>query len=169
MLNYKKKMYLRVVSIMTDYQNLLDKYSHEYVHGEERSSGYRSKIRQESRLKNRLLLADQLFLELNSYLNKNQKDRVKYLVKIFDNDFKYLHRQASEETIILSFIMFIKKLESPKFELNNYSVCKKYNLTDTIFELIICRVLDYFMMNSDLYITESTRDNYEILLNGGFL
>ena len=161
-------MHLRVVSIMTDYQKLLDKYSHEYVHGEKRSSAYRSKIRQESRLKNRLLLADQLFLELNSHLNKNQKDRVKYLVKIFDFDFKYLHRQASEETIILAFIMFIKKLQTP-IDLNDYKVCKKYELTDAIFELIICRALDYVMMNSDLYITESTMDNHEILLNGGFL
>ena len=154
---------------MTDYQKLLDKYEKAYVPGEERSSEYRWKLRQESNLKNRMLIVDQLCLELNSHVTNIQKDRVKYLVKIFNEDFKYLHKQADEETIILAFIMFIKKLENSKRQLSEYKITKKYGLTDSAFELIICRTLDYIMINSDVYIQESLTDNYENLLNGGYL
>lgn len=155
---------------MTDINKLLNKYEDEYVPGEERSSEYHQKIRVKSKLKNRMLIVDQLCLESKYLLiNKNQKERVKYLVKIFNEDFKYLHRRVSDETIILAFIIFIKKLDVPKLQLKDYTITKKYNLTDTTFELIICRVLDYFMMNSDLFIQESIIDNYEDLLNGGYL
>ena len=155
---------------MTDYEKLLRKYEKPYTPGEQRSSEYRAKIRQESRLKNRMLLVDQLCLEAKYlFITQNQKERVKYLVKVFNNDFKYLHRRVSDETIILAFIIFIKKLETPKLQLKNYSITKKYNLTDTIFELILCRVSDYFMVNCDLCVEESLIDNYEELLNGEFL
>ena len=166
----QKKMHVRTVMPMTDYKKLLEKYENKYVPGEERSSEYHHKIRLEAKLKNRMLLVDQLCLEAKYFVITNtQKERVKYLVKIFNNDFKYLHRRVSDETIILAFIVFVKKLETPKLQLKNYSITKKYNLTDAIFELIICRILDYFMMNSDLFIEESLVDNYEDLLNGGYL
>ena len=152
---------------MTDYEKLLQKYDGVHAPGEVKSSHYRKKLRQQQKLKNRMLLVDELSLEAKYFvISRNQKERVKYLVKVFNNDFKYLHRQASDETIILAFIVFIKKLETPKLQLKNYSITKKYNLTDTIFELIMCRISDYFMMNSDLFIEETLQDNYHELLSG---
>lgn len=145
--------------MMTNYAKLLRKYEKSYVHGEKRSPGYESKIRVQSALKNRMLIVDQLSLEAKYLvMTSSQKDNVKYLVKTFNQNFKSLHRQASDETIILAFIFFTKKLENPKIQLKNYRITKKYNLTDAIFELILCRVTDYFMKTSPLKITQCFYD-----------
>ena len=153
---------------MTDYEKLLKKYDTPYYPGEIRSLEYDEKIRQESKLKDRMLIVDQLCLEAKYFIiTRMQKERVKYLVKIFNNDFKYLHRRVSEETIILAFIVFVKKLETPSIQLKNYSITKKYNLTDTIFELILCRITDYFMVNSSMFISESWRDNHDEMVKTG--
>ena len=154
---------------MTNYEDLLKKYDKPYVDGEERSNKYHAKVRLESKLKHRMLIVDQLCREAKYLLlTKDQKERVEWLVKVFNEDFNYLHRRVSEETIILAFIVFIKKLDTPKLQLKNYSITRKYNLTDAIFELIVCRIADHFMVNSAMFITPSLKDNYEELLKGDF-
>ena len=153
---------------MTDYEYLLQKYDNEYVPGEKRSLEYDNNIRLNARLKNRMLLVDELTLEAKYLLLTNsQKNTVKTLVKIFNKNFKSLHRRASDETIILAFIFYLKKLENPKIQLKNYRITKKYKLTDTIFELIICRLAGYYMSNSPMMITECLRDDHEILMKTG--
>lgn len=153
---------------MTDYQQLLDKYENNYVPGERRSPEYEKKLRTESILKHRMLLVDELSLEAKYLiLTRNQKDTVKFLVKTFNSNFKSLHRRASDETIILAFIFYIKKLEVPKIQLKNYSITKKYNLTDVVFELILCRLTDYFICTSPLMITMSEKDNHDMLVRTG--
>lgn len=153
---------------MTDYARLLRKYEKNYVPGEQRSLTYNNKLRQESLLKHRMLIVDQLTLEAKYLLlTKAQKEDVKYLVKLFNNNFKTLHRRVSDETIILAFIFFIKKLDDPKIQLKNYRISKKYNLTDTIFELILCRITDYFMKRSPLKISECRRDDHEEMVKTG--
>ena len=152
---------------MTDYEKLLKKYS-TYRKGEVRSAEYDNQIRLESRLKNRMLIVDELTLEAKYLLLTNtQKQTVKHLVKVFNEDFKSLHRQASDETIILAFIFYLKKLETPKIQLKNYRITKKYNLTDSVFELILCRVTNYFMLTSPIHITQTSRDNHEELIKTG--
>lgn len=151
-----------------NYEELLEKYEGEYYPGEERSLEYNNKIRLKSRLKHRMLIVDELCLEAKYLiLTDSQKDTVKYLVKLFNDDFKSLHRQASEETIILAFIFYLKKLDTPKIQLKNYRITKKYNLTDTIFELIICRIADHYMKNSPVYLTTTMRDNHEEMVKTG--
>ena len=153
---------------MTDYQLLLDKYSDSYVPGERRSSEYEKKLRVESLLKHRMLIVDELSLEAKYLLlSHSQKNTVKFLVKTFNTNFKGLHRRASDETIILAFIFYIKKLEVPKIQLKNYKITKKYNLTDVVFELILCRLTDYFMSNYPVQITMSSNDNHDDLVKTG--
>ena len=152
---------------MTDYEKLLNKYE-KYVPGEKRSLEYDNKIRLESRLKNRMLIVDELTLEAKYLLLTNsQKETVKYLVKLFNTDFKSLHRQAKDETIILAFMFYLKKLDNPKIQLKDYRISKKYNLTNTIFELILCRITNYFMLTSPQFITQSMRDNHDEMIRTG--
>ena len=153
---------------MNNIETLLKKYDQEYVPGEQRSKEYEYQLRVQSKLKHRMLLVDELTLEAKYLLlSRSQKERVKYLVKTFNTDFKHLHRRASDECIILAFIFYMKKLESPKIQLKNYRITKKYNLTDNIFELILCRVTNYFMLNSPVCIQESLKDNYDDLMKTG--
>ena len=153
---------------MTNYEKLLNKYEKSYVKGEVRSNEYDHQIKLQSKLKHRMLLVDQIALESKYLLlTHSQKDTVKFLVKTFNNNFKDLHRQASDETIILAFMFYLKKLETPKIQLKNYRITQKYRLTDTIFELILCRVTDYFMTTSPLCIQESLRDNHDEIIRTG--
>ena len=153
---------------MTDYQQLIDKYENSYVPGEIRSPEYEKRMRSESILKHRMLLVDEIGLEAKYLLLTHaQKNKVKVLVRTFHPSFKSLHRRASDETIILAFIFYIKKLEVPKIQLKNYKITRKYNLTDVVFELILCRISDYFMSNSPLQITMSNKDNHDDLVKTG--
>lgn len=153
---------------MTNYARLLKKYQEDYTPGEIRSREYENQLRWESKLKHRMLLVDQLTLEAKYLvLTNHQKENVKFLVKMFNRKFKKLHRRSSDEAIILAFIFYEKKLENPKVQLKNYSITKKYNLTDTTFELILCRITNHFMMSSPVCVTESLRDNHEAMVRTG--
>ncbi len=153
---------------MTDYQKLLNKYDKPYVKGEEHTKEYKHNLRVQSRLKHRMLIVDELTLEVKYFvLTPSEKETVKYLVKTFNGNFKSLHRQASDETIILAFIFYLKKLDTPKLQLKNYKITRKYNLTDTIFELILCRITNYFMIHHPLFIGESVRDDHDQLIREG--
>lgn len=153
---------------MTNYARLLRKYDKNYAPGEVRSPEYDQQLKQESTLKHRMLIVDQLTLEAKYLvLTHYQKENVKYLVKIFNNNFKSLHRRASDETIILAFVFFLKKLETPKIRLQNYSITQKYNLTDAVFELILCRITDYFMKRSPITINPTLLDNHDDLIKTG--
>lgn len=153
---------------MTDYEKLLKKYEPAYVPGEERSLEYNHNFRVQARLKHRMLLVDELTLEVKYFLlTPSQKETVKYLVKVFNGNFKSLHRQASDETIILAFIFYLKKLDTPKLQLKDYRITKKYRLTDAIFELILCRVTNYFMVHHPVCLTTSLRDDHDKLVREG--
>lgn len=153
---------------MTNYARLLRKYNEKYVKGEVRSSEYENQLKLEATLKHRMLLVDQLTLEAKYLmLTKSQQNIVKYLVKIFNNDFKNLHRRSSDETIILAFMFYLKKLETPRIRLENYSITRKYNLTDAVFELILCRITDYFMKHSPVVVNQTHLDNHDDLVKTG--
>jgi len=89
------------------------------------------------------------------------------LIDYYHADFKNLHGQAKKEVIILVFIFYVKKIDNPKVNLNNYSVSKKYGLTDPAFKLVICRMFDIFIKNSPMIFYDSTRYDHEILSRNG--
>lgn len=111
-----------------------------------------------------------MLYEVQFHLSDSQIKFVHFLIDYLRNDFKKLHRRAKKETIILAFIFYVKKLEESRFDLNNYSISKKYNLTDSVFKLIICRMCDTFIKSMPLSYYETDKYNHEILSkNGGKL
>ena len=153
---------------MRDIQYLLDTYDNAYVKGEQRSNESKNRIRKESRRKNRHLILDELLLESKSLiLTPNDKKTVRYLIDIFTDDFKKLHRRAKDETIILAFIFYLKKIELPSIRLSDYRICNKYGLTDAVFEIILCRIILYYMRKTPIEPKTYSKDEHDILIREG--
>jgi hypothetical protein len=143
-------------------------YENNYVKGERRSTEHNRKRKREEKRKNRHLLFDELLLETKTLIfTHNEKKLIRYLIDDFNNDFQYLHRRASEKCIILAFMFFLKKLETPQIRLDRYSICKKYGLTDHVFELILCRLTLKFMHRTPIRPRPHTKDNHDILIREG--
>ena len=96
-------------------EDKINLYKNTYVKGEVRSKNYEKQIKQKKRLHNKLDLADNMFNELSFPFAASQKDHVKELIRTFKN-FNELHSQASNEEIILSFIFYVKSLETKQNE-----------------------------------------------------
>ena len=153
---------------MRDIQYLLDTYDNAYVKGEQRSNKTKNRIRKESRRKNRHLILDELLLESKSLiLTPNDKKTVRYLIDIFTDDFKKLHRRAKDEAIILAFIFYLKKIELPSIRLSDYRICNKYGLTDTVFEIILCRIILHYMRKTPIEPKTYSKDEHDILIREG--
>lgn len=149
-------------------KKLINKYSAPYVKGERVSSEYNCKLKREQRLHKKHLLCNELINEFEFlHLSPTQKDFVHYLIDCFHNDFKYLHGRAKNETIILAFIFYVKKLEDSRINLNNYSISQKYNLDDSVFKLVVCRMCDTFIKSSYLKYKDTTRYDHDILSKNG--
>ena len=151
---------------MRDIQYLLDTYDNAYVKGEQRSKHTKNRIRKESVRKNRHLILDELLLESKSLmLTPNDKKTVRYLIDVFSDDFKKLHRRASDEAIILAFIFYLKEL--PSVRLSDYRICNKYGLTDAVFEIILCRIILYYMRKTPIEPVTYRKDEHDILIREG--
>ena len=150
---------------------LIAKYDSPYVPGEIRSTKTNNLIKKNQRNTEKISICKELLYECD-FLNfsPSQKEFIYYLVDRFSDKFKKLHGRAKKETIILAFIFYVKKLEDSRLMLSNYSVCKKYALTDNVFILIICRMCDDFVKSSPVISVESTKfDNDLLSRNGGKL
>lgn len=158
---------------------LIGLYEKPYVKGEIRSKETNRKVRYEQKRKNRHLIFDELCLELfNDFdelcleaktlvLSPNQKKLVRYLIDEFSSNFKKLHHTASEKCIILAFMFYVKKIENSKIKLQSYRVSKKYGLTDQVFEIIVCRLLENFMQRIPIVPRNHTIDEHDILVREG--
>ena len=150
---------------MMSYQELIDKYSDPYVPGEKRSNEYEKKIKREQRLKSRLIKLDLILNDAKTLLiTPNQKAQVEFLIKKHSNEFKELHRTASEETIILAFIFYVKMMEDISVKIDRYSISKQYNLTHNTFETIICRLAKQYILKRSIPPTLTTDYDHEIML-----
>lgn len=151
-------------------EDKLKLYSNTYVKGECRSKEYEAQIKQEKALNTKLDLADMIFNELNFQFNRTQKDQVKELILTHKN-FNKLHRKASNETIILSFIYYIKMNDNPirldKQKRIIYKITKlNLNTFRNIFELIICRLQYYHMQNTRIMPRQPTNIDHNLLYKG---
>lgn len=140
---------------------------------EDRGKEYDKQRKREERLKELQLITDDLLFECKQYkrlrLTSYQELRVIFLVNKFGNDFKMLHGQAGAETIILAFIFYMKINEVGRARLKDYKIASKYGLTDNIFEIIVCRLCEYYMKRTPIVPVGSTDYNHDILCrNGGF-
>lgn len=158
----------RDINFLLDLYEKNPTYENNYVKGELKSKKTDKKRKQEEKRKNRHLLFDELLLETKVLIfTPNEKKIIRYLIDDFNNDFKYLHRRASEKCIILAFMFYLKKIETPEIRLDRYAVCKKYGLTDHVFELILCRLTLEFMKRAPIKPRQYTKDNHEILIREG--
>lgn len=152
---------------MTDYQKLLNKYNTRVPY-EECSQETDRERKRKTRLKELHNICEELFNQCKILCLSNfQKERVHWLIDKFGNNFKSLHGHAKKETIILAFIFYIKKIETPKIRLEDYQITREYNLTDNIFEIIICRVCETFIMESPIVPYETTVYDHELLSRNG--
>lgn len=151
-----------------DIRFLLNLYEKEYVKGEQRPHETKMRIKHESKRKNRHLILNSLLNEaapLN--LNNDQIRIIRYLIDDFNTDFQELHRRVSEETIILAFIFYMKKVDNPKTRIDSYRISTKYNLTPQVFETIICRMLLKFMKKCPIKPYHNyNKDEHTLLMKG---
>ena len=154
---------------MTDINHLLKKYSKSYVPGEKRSSEYDNMIRQKITLNENTHLLHTLNQELPTTLQLTRCDLkiAENLVAVFNNNLKTLHKNCKTETILLVFLFYIKKLDNPKLQIEDYTILKNYGLTTQIYSLIISRALKYYMENIPIPIKTTTQYDHEKLIKNG--
>ena len=156
---------------MTDINELLQKYKKNYVPGERRSTEYNKMIRHKNMQKNNIMLLHDLNRELPETLTLNKCDikLAETLVATFNNNLKYLHRQAKTEVILLAFLFYIRKMENPKLQIEDYTILLKYGLTTSIYSLIITRVARHYMTTKPIPITTTTDYDHDLLIRKGGL
>ena len=151
----------------SDIIRLIKKYDKPYVPGEIHLSRTNTLNKRNQRKANKHWICEDLFFECDFFnLSSSQKEFIHYLVDCFEN-FKELHGRAKKEAIILAFIFYVKKLEDSHINIKNYSICKKYGLTDDVFILVVCRISDYFVKSSPIKYFESSFYDHEILSKNG--
>ena len=147
---------------------LLKLYEAPYVKGEKQSKKTRKRIRHNTKLKNRYLILDELLLESKSLtLTRQQYQLVKDLIRDYNNRFKELHKRAKEKTIILAFIFFTKKIGDSRVNINDWRICKKYELTDQVFEIILCKLVLGFMRRCPIVPREYGYGDHDALVKEG--
>ncbi len=142
---------------------LIKKYQNNYVPGERRTKDQEKLHKRKQVNAEKHMLVDELLNETKVLmLTNHEKEHIHYLVEKF-NDFNSLHRQASKECIILAFIFYVAKINTPKRQLNEYAFCKKYGLSNPVFELIICRVVQKLLSETPIIPKDTKKYNNDIL------
>ena len=151
---------------MTDINHLLKKYSKSYVPGEKRSQQYNNMIHHQKTLQENIMLLDELNREVPEtlQLNKCEIKILENLLKVFNNNLKYLHRKCKTEVILLVLIFYIKKMDNPIIKIEDYKYLKNKGVNLTNYSLIISRLAMYYMVNSPIHPTETTKYNHDLLL-----
>ena len=143
----------------------LKKYEKPYVTGEQRSKEYNKQIKQQEAIQKRHNIAETLFNEIPFHLTNHDKKEVHHLIDMIKN-FKDLHRKASNETIILAFIFYVKIGKGENIKIQKYRISHKYQLTHNTFEIILCKLNLHYL--SELYIipVEPKGIDHNILYKG---
>ena len=128
---------------------------------------YNQQQRLEANRRNRHLLLDQLLNETPFRLRKDQINEIRYWIDTFNNYWKHFHRQASNETILLAFIMIQRKQQNKRIKIERYTICQKYNLTPAIFINIQNQLIFELMRTTPLTYNQSEYYNHEILEKNG--
>lgn len=149
-----------------NYEKLIEKYENNvYVKGEQFTSDYVKELKRKEAIKSRHLTADILFNEVSFHLNDSEKEQVHYLIDEFQN-FRKLHGKASNECIILSFIFYVKIKQNTLIRVDEHSICKKYRLTNRVFEIILCKIILQLLQETEIKRIIKTEYDHNILLKG---
>ncbi len=152
---------------MTHIEQLLTKYE-KSTSAERYTTEYKRKLKQETARKNRHLILDELLTEIPFHITTDQETQIRYWIDRFNNNFKDFHRQASNETIILAFIIIQLKQENKRLNIEKLSISRKYNLTQRIFNNIQNELIFQLMKTTELRYTQSKYYNHEILKKGEY-
>ena len=158
---------------MSNIEYLLTKYykkeganltAHQKINkAEKHTPRYNKKIKREQYRRNRHLILKQLLNETPFTLKQYQIDQIKYWIDRFNDDFKSFHRNSSNETILLAFIMIQQMHTDKGMNINKYSISKKYNLTLSKFETIQNQLIFRLMKTTELRYSQSKHYNHEKL------
>ena len=122
----------------------------------------------EANRRNRHLLLDQLLNEIPFRLNNPQIEDIRKWINEFNPYWKDFHRQASDETILLAFIMIQRKQQNKRLKVERFSISRKYNLTEAVFITIQNQLIFELMRATPLTYTLSKKYNHEILEKKGY-
>ena len=148
------------MTAMTNINQLLEKYE-KPTSAERTSQEYTHKQKTEKARKHKHLILDELLNEIPFTLKPYQIKQIQYWIDRFNDDFKSFHRNSSNETILLAFIM-IQQMQADKgIKINKYKICKKYNLTQSKFETIQNQLIFRLMKTTELRYSQSRYYNHE--------
>lgn len=152
-------------------ERLLKKYEFnnkdKHVRGERRTPENERVHKQEQLKREKHELAEELLNETKILmLSNNEKEHVHYLIDKF-SDFRRLHGNCKKEVIILALIWYVAKINTPKRQLKEYSFPKKYGLTDNIFELIMCRIVQRLLSEAPIIPKSTKKYDNDILYRKG--
>ena len=148
-----------------DINYLLKTYQPSYVPGEQTSTEYNNKIKQQNRQKEKLQIAKDLYNETPFHLTTTDKKEVENLIEMLPN-FRKLHGNASNETIILAFIFYTKIKHNTDIKIDKYAITRKYQLTHSTFEIIICRIAQEYLKTVNIIPRETKKYSHKILEKG---
>ena len=150
-------------------------YSKGYVKGECRSNEYEAQLKREKRLNAKLDLVDTISNELPFRFTPTQKCHVKLLIRTFPN-YTELHSKATIDEVTLSFILYVKSLETLKeINLNSnkiQSLIKKHVDKEDIelfpgkYEIIKWKITLYYIQKQPILPTEPEHTDHNILYKG---
>ena len=156
---------------MSNIEQLLQKYytpegenttAYEKRHrAEHTSKEYWNRQRQETALKHKHLILNELLNEINFNIKPYQIQQVRYWIDRFHKDLKNLHRQSSNETIILALIMIEYKQDNPKMDIGTMKISRKYGLTNHKFTIIQNRLIHQIMKTTELRYNQAKYANQE--------
>ena len=113
------------------------------------SNEYDQQLKTDHRRKHRHLLLDQLLNEIPFRLTNPQIQQIRYWIDTFHPYWKQFHRQASDETILLAFIMIQRKQQNKRLKVNRFTISRKYNLTNAIFITIQNQLIFQLMRTTE--------------------
>ena len=158
---------------MTKIEQLIDKYykpqgknqTHDFKINptEKHTKEYNRKLKKQQYNRHRHLILDELLNEIPFTLKPYQITQIRYWLDKFNDNFKGFHRNSSNETIILAFIMIQWKRENPKIHIGSSAICREYNLTNQKFELIQNRLIFQLMKTTELTYNQSKYLHHEDL------
>lgn len=151
---------------MTNINYLLKKYE-KPTHAEKTSPEYNKQQKLEENRKHRHLLLDQLLNEIPFQLHDAQITQIRRWIDLFNPYWKQFHRQSSNETILLAFIMIQRKQVNKRLEVERFSISNKYKLTNKKFEVIQNNLIFQLMKHTPLTYTLSKKYNHDILVKNG--
>jgi hypothetical protein len=158
---------------MTDISKLMNKYYKRVGQNstaienirpaEKRSPEYNKQLKRTQYNRHRHLILDELLTEIPHHYTTSEIESIRYLIDRFNDNFKDFHRQSSNETIILAFMMIYWKQKNPKLKVSELPISRKYDLNKDKFELIQNRLIFQLMRTTELTYSQAKYVNHEYL------